>query len=93
VATLVCRGAGTVAQCITKRYGQRMDPETETYIQDAKGIRYLSPTEVERCFGFPDGWTDIPGASPVARWSALGNSMCVPVMTWIGQRIEATRCK
>ena len=50
VATLVCRGAGTVAQCMTKRYGQRMDPETETYIQDAKGIRYLTPTEVKRCF-------------------------------------------
>ena len=78
---------------MTKRYGQRMDPETETYIQDAKGIRYLTPTEVKRCFGFPDGWTDIPKASPVARWSALGNSMAVPVMRWIGQRIEATRCK
>ncbi len=50
--------------------------------------RRLTPQEVERCFGFPDGFTDIPGASDSARYEALGNSMAVPVMKWIGERIQ-----
>ena len=52
------------------------------------GVRRLTPLECERLQGFPDGWTDIPGASDTARYKALGNSMCVPVMRWIGERIE-----
>lgn len=85
------RGVGGVARCITKGYGRRLDPETETFVQDAHGIRYLTPTEAERCLGFPDGYTDLPGASAGARWSALGNSMAVPVISWIGRRIDAVR--
>ena len=42
----------------------------------------------ERCFGFPDNYTNIPGASNAKRYAALGNSMAVPVMKWIGQRIQ-----
>jgi site-specific DNA-cytosine methylase len=56
-------------------------------------MREMMPLEWERLMGFPDHWTAIPGAGDGPRWKALGNSMCVPVMTWIGQRIEATRCK
>lgn len=52
------------------------------------GVRRLTPLECERLQGFPDGWTDIPGASDTARYKALGNSMAVPVMRWIGERIE-----
>lgn len=55
------------------------------------GIRRLTPMECERLQGFPDGWTDIPGASDTARYKALGNSMCVPVMRWIGERIERVK--
>jgi DNA (cytosine-5)-methyltransferase 1 len=51
-------------------------------------VRRLTPTECERLQGFPDGYTDIPGASDSARYKALGNSMAVPVMRWIGERIE-----
>jgi site-specific DNA-cytosine methylase len=91
-AGLAC-GVGRIAQCITKGYGSRLDTDTEAMVDDGVGLRHLTATEVERCFGFPDHWTDIPGASVAARWQALGNSMCVPVMAWIGQRIEATRCK
>jgi len=91
LGAIIHRGAGGIAKCFTKRYGQRMDPETETFVQDANGIRYLTPTEAERCFGFPDGYTDLPGASAGARWSALGNSMAVPVISWIGRRIDAVR--
>ena len=41
-------------------------------------IRRLTPLECERLQGFPDGWTDIPGASDTARYKALGNSVAVP---------------
>ena len=43
--------------------------------------------EVERCFGFADGYTAIPGAKDSPRYTALGNSMAVPVIRWLGERI------
>ncbi|GGA50848.1 hypothetical protein GCM10011385_00100 [Nitratireductor aestuarii] len=55
-------------------------------------VRRLTPTECERLQGFPDGFTDIkPNGKPTAdgpRYKALGNSMAVNVMRWIGQRIQ-----
>lgn len=55
-----------------------------------QAVRRLTPLECERLQGFPDGYTDIPGASDTARYKALGNSMAVPVMRWIGKRIMVT---
>lgn len=46
------------------------------------------PIECERLMGFPDNYTAIPGASDAARYKALGNSIAVPVMRWIGERIQ-----
>lgn len=55
-------------------------------IRPAAGrVRRVTPLECERLQGFPDGWTDIPGASDSARYRALGNSMAVPVLEWIGR--------
>ena len=55
-------------------------------------IRKLTPVEYERLQGFPDGWTDIvyrkKQASDGPRYKALGNSMAVPVMKWLGRRIQ-----
>ncbi len=56
-------------------------------------VRRLTPTECERLQGFPDGYTNIPwrkkDESPDGpRYKALGNSMAVPVMKWIGSRIQ-----
>lgn len=61
-------------------------------------IRRLTPTECERLQGFPDGWTDIGDwkdengktrkTTDGARYKALGNSMAVPCMLWIGCRIQ-----
>ena len=58
-------------------------------------IRRLTPKECERLQGFPDDWTKIPYRNKPAdqcpdgpRYKACGNSMAVPVMRWIGQRIE-----
>jgi DNA (cytosine-5)-methyltransferase 1 len=58
-------------------------------------VRRLTPTECERLQGFPDGYTQIPWRNKTAencpdgpRYKALGNSMAVPVMRWIGERIQ-----
>ncbi|MCA3701023.1 MAG: DNA cytosine methyltransferase, partial [Brevundimonas sp.] len=55
-------------------------------------FRRLTPTERERLQGFPDGHTLIPfRGKPAAdgpRYKALGNSMAVPVMSWVAKQIE-----
>lgn len=51
-------------------------------------VRRLTPRECERLQGFPDDWTAIDGAKDTPRYAALGNSMAVPVMAWLGRRIE-----
>ena len=57
-------------------------------------VRKLSPTECERLQGFPDGYTQIPYRGKSAekcplghRYKALGNSMAVPVLQWLGKRL------
>ena len=75
--------------------------EEVSYTLDATGlqgvaksmaVRRLTPTECERLQGFPDGYTDImPNGKQTpdgSRYKALGNSMAVPVMRWIGERIN-----
>jgi hypothetical protein len=58
----------------------------------AMAVRRLTPKECERLQGFPDNYTDIKPkgkATPDGpRYKALGNSMAVPVMAWIGKRIQ-----
>ena len=55
-------------------------------------VRRLTPVECERLQGFPDNYTNIPwkgkDAPDSARYKAMGNSMAVPVMRWVGQRIQ-----
>lgn len=58
-------------------------------------VRRLTPLECERLQGFPDNWTLIPYRGKPAeecpdgpRYKACGNSMAVPVMRWIGERID-----
>lgn len=48
-----------------------------------KLIRRLTALECERLQGFPDGWTDLPGASDSARYRALGNSVAIPCVEFI----------
>ena len=55
-------------------------------------VRRLTPMECERLQGFPDGYTDVPygrrNSTPDGpRYKALGNSMAVNAMEWIGERI------
>lgn len=62
------------------------------------GVRRLTPRECERVQGFPDDYTLIPYRKKLAadgpRYKALGNSMAVPCIRWIGRRIlEAIACR
>ena len=64
-------------------------------VQHTMAIRRLTPKECERLQGFPDDWTRIPYRNKPAdqcpdgpRYKACGNSMAVPVMRWIGERIN-----
>jgi DNA (cytosine-5)-methyltransferase 1 len=59
-------------------------------------IRRITPTEAERLMGFPDNYTAIPWRKKPAdqcpdgpRYRALGNSWAIPVVRWIGQRIDS----
>jgi DNA (cytosine-5)-methyltransferase 1 len=62
-------------------------------VQYGSAVRRLTPRECERLQGFPDDYTLVPNrGKPMAdgpRYRALGNSMAVPVMRWIGERISA----
>lgn len=68
-------------------------PDADGYV-----VRRLTPVECERLQGFPDGWTDIGewvdskgksrSTTDGARYKALGNSFAVPVVRWIGERIQ-----
>jgi DNA (cytosine-5)-methyltransferase 1 len=62
-------------------------------VATSTAVRRLTPTECERLQGFPDGYTNIPWRKKTEspdgpRYKALGNSMAVPVMRWIGERIN-----
>lgn len=50
-------------------------------------IRRLTPLECERLQGFPDFWTDLPGASDSSRYKALGNSVAIPCVEYIMRSI------
>jgi DNA (cytosine-5)-methyltransferase 1 len=61
-------------------------------IVQTSAVRRLTPRECERLQGFPDNYTLIPWRKGLApdgpRYKALGNSMAVPVMSWVGRRIQ-----
>ena len=68
---------------------------SRSYVAQPWAVRRLTPTECERLQGFPDGFTRIPYRGKPAdkcpdgpRYKALGNSMAVNCMEWIGERIQ-----
>jgi len=68
---------------------------TETVESNHLAVRRLTPIECERLQGFPDNHTRIPWRGKPAedcpdgpRYKAIGNSMAVPVMRWIGEGID-----
>ena len=56
--------------------------------QYAQLIRRLTPLECERLQGFPDDWTNIPGASDSTRYRALGNSVAIPCVEFIMRSLK-----
>lgn len=99
------QGIGLVVGCddtagtLRSNHRNNSDPRTEAamHVMHGMAVRRLTPKECERLQGFPDGYTDVTyrkkPAADGPRYKALGNSMAVPVMAWIGKRIaevEAT---
>lgn len=60
-------------------------------VAQATSVRRLTPRECERLQGFPDDYTLVPYRGRMAadgpRYKALGNSMAVPCMRWLGERV------
>jgi len=67
--------------------GESRGTNQQRFIHQEMAVRRLTPRECERLQGFSDDYTAIPGVSDGPRYKALGNSMAVPVMNWIGKRI------
>ena len=66
-----------------------LQAKNPTAISTNMAVRRLTPIECERLQGFPDDYTNIKENCPDGpRYKALGNSMAVPVMRWIGERIN-----
>jgi site-specific DNA-cytosine methylase len=84
------------ADDVSQTVAARSDMDAASCVARGLSVRRLTPTECERLQGFPDGFTQIPYRNKPAdkcpdgpRYKALGNSMAVPVMRWIGERIQA----
>ena len=79
------RVTGTLmANCATKMWLGNQEAFSGDYsILQNKLIRRLLPLECERLMGYPDYWTDIPGASDCARYKALGNSVAIPCVEFV----------
>ena len=90
-------GAKARSIALTKELSPTISTNADRYavFRGLIPVRRLTPIECERLQGFPDGYTQIAwrnkaaGACPDGpRYKAMGNSMAVPVMYWIGKRIE-----
>lgn len=84
---LVCQPyqqtVGTIGYSDHKGVNNQFVSEDKCIVEPRNLIRRLTPLECERLQGFPDGWTDIPGASDSARYKALGNSVAIPCVEFL----------
>jgi len=84
---LVCQPYQETVGAITRSdhhgIGSQYVSQDKCIVEPRNLIRRLTPLEGERLQGFPDGWTDIPGASDSARYKALGNSVAIPCVEFI----------
>jgi DNA (cytosine-5)-methyltransferase 1 len=80
-----------ISGCLQQKGLAATGNEAGTLIRQLMAVRRFTPRECERLQGFPDDYTLVPfRGRPAAngnRYKALGNSMAVPVMRWIGERI------
>ncbi len=87
--------SGDVSPCLLAS-GTGRNISAETLLSKGNDVRTLMPVEWERLQGFPDDYTRIPWRKKPAeqcpkgpRYTAIGNSIAVPVLRWIGERIAA----
>jgi DNA (cytosine-5)-methyltransferase 1 len=92
--TYALQGAGSTSQNANGN-GYKEEQSYTLNVTDVHGVatnmavRRLTEVECERLQGFPDNYTNIKENCPSGvRYKALGNSMAVPVMRWIGERIN-----
>ena len=91
-------GDGSLSGALSANPGMKQT----TYVAQGYIVRRLTPRECERLQGMPDDHTKVPYRGKTAeecpdtpRYKAIGNSMAVPVMRWIGERIatvDASTC-
>lgn len=79
--------------CLYSAYGTKWNGNAAAYngsmfVYQNGRLRRLSPLECERLMGFPDNYTNLPGAKSTARYQAVGNSWAVPVVKWLGHRVS-----
>lgn len=82
-----------IAENFAHTLGRNRGQENVVQLPGQIKVRRLTPIECERLQGFKDNWTQVPhNGKPAAdgpRYKAIGNSMAVNVMFWIGCKIEA----
>ena len=85
---------GTIGYTDHKGINNQYVSEDKCIVENRRLIRRLTPLECERLQGFPDHWTDIPGASDSARYKALGNSVAIPCVDFVlrGKMCIRDRC-
>ena len=82
----------TQGDSVSEHVTPTLDKSKTLGVTDGMAVRRLTPRECERLQGFPDDYTLIPYRNKLAadgsRYKAMGNSMAVPVMRWIGEQIQ-----
>ena len=74
---------GTLVRSDHKGISNQYVGDDKCIVESHNLIRRLTSLECERLQGFPDGWTNIPGASDSARYKALGNSVAIPCVEYV----------
>ena len=82
-----------VSTCVGSLVPSVQSHHAQTFVANLMAVRRLTPIECERLQGFPDNYSNIPWrgkaeAPDGPRYKALGNSWAVPVVAWIGKRIQ-----
>ena len=85
----VCVTENDIHPCLSASGGNN-GGGTGAIMLTSRGIRRATPIECERLQGFPDNWTKVTATTKDGpRYKAIGNSMAVPVMRWIGEGIAS----
>lgn len=83
------QGSSSQGDCVSENITPTLDKSKTPAVMHKMQVRRLMPTECERLQGFPDNYTKLSEKTADGpRYKALGNSMAVPIMAWLGKRIQ-----